>query len=96
MWADGGIETPVEPHFGGVLLAMNLDSRADVDEAVATAAAAGGTVLRPPNELDWGMYHAHVADPDGHVWEIAHNPDWPIGPTAARSRPSRRRRRRCR
>jgi uncharacterized protein len=79
LWADGGIETPVEPRFGGVMLAMNLDSRADVDEAVTTAEAAGGTVLKPPSSLEWGMYHAHVADPDGYVWEIAHNPDWPIG-----------------
>jgi uncharacterized protein len=79
-WADAGIPPPAEPRFGGVVLAMNLDSRADVDEAVATAAAAGGTVLKEPNALEWGMYHAHVADPDGHVWEIAHNPDWEIGP----------------
>ena len=80
LWADAGISPPAEPRFGGVTLAMNLDSRADVDEAIATAAAAGGTVLKPANALDWGMYHGHVADPDGHVWEIAHNPDWQIGP----------------
>jgi len=61
------------------VLAMNLDSPADVDDAVATAAAAGGTILKPAAALDWGMYHAHVADPDGHVWEIAFNPDWTIG-----------------
>ncbi len=78
-WADAGFRPPAEPHFGGVVLAMNLDSPADVDAAVATAAASGGTVLRAANALDWGLYHAHVADPDGHVWEIAFNPDWPIG-----------------
>jgi predicted lactoylglutathione lyase len=44
------------------------------------AIAAGGTILKPASSLDWGMYHGHVADPDGHVWEIAFNPDWPIGP----------------
>ena len=59
---------------------MNLDSPADVDEALATAVAAGGTVLKSASSLEWGMYHAHVADPDGHVWEIAYNPDWEIGP----------------
>jgi predicted lactoylglutathione lyase len=80
LWADAGIPPPAEPRFGGVALAMNLDSRADVDEALAIAEAAGGTVLRPANALEWGMYHGHVADPDGHVWEIAHNPDWEIGP----------------
>jgi len=79
LWADAGIPPPAEPRFGGVVLAMNLDSPADVDEALATAEAAGGTVLRRANALEWGMYHGHVADPDGHVWEIAYNPDWAIG-----------------
>ena len=73
LWADAGIPPPAEPRFGGVALAMNLDSPADVDEALATAEAAGGTVLRRANALEWGMYH-------GHVWEIAYNPDWAIGP----------------
>ena len=80
LWADAGVPPPAEPRFGGVTLAMNLDSPADVDDAVSTAASAGGTVLNGPSSLEWGMYHAHVADPDGHVWEIAHNPDWAIGP----------------
>ncbi len=79
-WADAGIPPPVEPRFGGVMLAMNLDSPADVDEALATAEEAGGTVLKPANALEWGLYHGHIADPDGHVWEIAYNPDWEIGP----------------
>jgi predicted lactoylglutathione lyase len=80
LWADAGIPPPAEPRFGGVALAMNLDSPADVDDALATAAAAGGTVLKAANALEWGMYHGHIADPDGHVWEIAYNPDWTIGP----------------
>ena len=80
LWADAGIPTPAEPRFGGVTLAMNLDSPADVDEALAIAAAAGGTVLKPANALEWGLYHGHIADPDGHVWDIANNPDWEIGP----------------
>ncbi len=80
MWADGDIPPPAEPRFGGILLAMNLDSPADVDEAIATAVAAGGTIVRPVRALEWGMYDGHVADPDGHVWEIAYNPDWEIGP----------------
>ena len=79
-WADAGIPPPAEPRFGGVVLAMNQDSPADVDDALATAAAAGGTVLKAANALDWGLYHGHIADPDGHVWEIAYNPDSEIGP----------------
>jgi predicted lactoylglutathione lyase len=80
LWADAGLPPPAEPHFGGVLLAINLDSPADVDDALATAAAAGGTIIKAANTLDFGLYHGHIADPDGHVWEIAYNPDWPIGP----------------
>ena len=75
-----GCRRPPNPASAASTLAMNLDSPADVDEALATAAAAGGTVLKPASSLDWGMYHGHIADPDGHVWEIAHNPDWEIGP----------------
>ena len=80
LWADAAIPPPVEPRFGGVMLAMNLDSAADVDDALATAAAVGGTILKAANTLDFGLYHGHIADPDGHVWEIAYNPDWEIGP----------------
>jgi heme-degrading monooxygenase HmoA/predicted lactoylglutathione lyase len=57
--------------------AMNLDSRDDVDAALREVEAAGGTVLVPAHAMDWGGYSSYVADPDGHVWEIAHNPAWP-------------------
>ena len=79
LWADAGLPPPIEPRFSGVMLSINLDSAADVDDAVATVEAAGGTVVEPPSSLEWGLYHAHIADPDGYVWEIAYNPDWPIG-----------------
>lgn len=54
---------------------------ADEDEARAiydAAIAAGATPLRPPRRADWGGLSGYVADPDGHVWEIAHNPFWPL------------------
>jgi predicted lactoylglutathione lyase len=59
-------------------LAQNQPSRAEVDRVLAEAAAAGGAVLKPPHETHWGGYVGYVADPDGHVWEIAHNPFWPL------------------
>jgi uncharacterized protein len=65
--------------FGGITLAINLDSPEEVDRAVATAAAAGGSVLHHPEPTDWGGYSGYVADPDGHPWEFAHNPFFPIG-----------------
>jgi uncharacterized glyoxalase superfamily protein PhnB len=57
---------------------MNLASREAVDEAIAAAAKAGARVLKAPQETEWGGYHAYFADPDGHAWEIAHNPFWPL------------------
>jgi predicted lactoylglutathione lyase len=66
--------------FRGVALAMNLDGRAEVDEAFSVALAAGATVLSSPEPTEWGGYTGCFADPDGHVWEVAHNPAWPIGP----------------
>lgn len=64
--------------FRGVSLAVNLADRAAVDEAIATAEAAGAQVLKPAQATEWGGYHAYFADPDGHAWEVAHNPFWPL------------------
>jgi catechol 2,3-dioxygenase-like lactoylglutathione lyase family enzyme len=68
------------PGFRGVALAINLDSPDEVDAALEAAVAAGGTLLKSPRRADWGGYSGYFADPDGHAWEVAHNPGWPIGP----------------
>jgi len=60
-------------------LAVNLESRELVDEALAAAVRAGGTLLRPAQDRFWGGYSGYFADPDGHAWEVAFNPFWPIG-----------------
>lgn len=60
-------------------LAINVESREEVDAALATAVAAGAHIARPALETDWGGYNGYFADPDGHLWEVAHNPFWPIG-----------------
>lgn len=65
--------------FGNTTHAINLASREAVDAAFAEVAAAGGDVLKEPHATDWGGYSGYFADPDGHVWEIAHNPGWPLG-----------------
>ena len=62
--------------WGGVTLAVNLPDRAAVDAVTEEARAAGGTVGREPAETFWGGYSSLVIDPDGHPWEIAHNPGW--------------------
>jgi uncharacterized protein len=76
--ADAGLGDGDSGRFGGITLAMNLDSEADVDAAVAAMAAAGGTVLVQPSPTEWGGYHGYVADPDGHPWEVIHNPGFPL------------------
>lgn len=64
--------------FRGSTLAINLTDRAAVDAALATAEQAGASVLKPAQATEWGGYHAYFADPDGHAWEVAHNPFWPL------------------
>jgi catechol 2,3-dioxygenase-like lactoylglutathione lyase family enzyme len=63
---------------GGITLAQNVGSNAEVDGIMARAAAAGATILKEPQQAFWGGYHAFFADPDGHVWEIAHNPGFTL------------------
>ena len=63
---------------GAMTLARNVESRAEVDAEYARAIAAGARAITPPFETDWGGYSSYHADPDGHVWEIAHNPFWPL------------------
>lgn len=67
--ADGG-------GWGGVTLALNLGSPAEVEATIEEARAAGATVGREPAATFWGGYSAIFLDPDGHPWEVAHNPHW--------------------
>jgi catechol 2,3-dioxygenase-like lactoylglutathione lyase family enzyme len=71
---------PPEPRapFGGITLAVNVDTVEDVARSLETAVAAGGTLLKPATVTDWGGTSGYFADPDGHPWEIAYNPDFPI------------------
>ena len=62
--------------WGGVTLAHNVRSPEEVDAVRAEAAAAGATLARPGAETFWGGYSGVFLDPDGHPWEIAHNPSW--------------------
>ena len=63
---------------GAMSLAQNYRSPTEVDTAFAAAVSAGATALKPPEKADWGGYSGYYADPDGHVWEIAYNPFWPL------------------
>jgi hypothetical protein len=64
--------------WGGMTLAHCVASRDEVDAITSSARAAGATVAREPADTFWGGYDSIVIDPDGHPWEIAHNPAWTI------------------
>jgi len=65
--------------WGGITLAHNVRSPADVDAVLAEANAAGATIARTGAATFWGGYSGVFVDPDGHAWEIAHNPFWTLG-----------------
>ena len=74
--ADAGL-APQGSGFRGFALAHNVRSPAEVDALLARAAAGGGTLTKPGHATDWGGYSGYFTDPDGFVWEIAHNPGFP-------------------
>ena len=65
--------------WGGVTLAYNTRTRDAVDVVIEEARSAGATIGREPADTFWGGYSGVFIDPDGHPWEIAHNPDWQVG-----------------
>ena len=79
---DSGIEDD-GGSFGGMALAQNVRSREEVDAIVVAAEAAGASVTRPPAETFYGGYAGVFRDPDGHVWEIAHNPGFTLADDGA-------------
>lgn len=64
--------------FGGIALARNVREKGDVAAYLEQARAAGGTILKPAQDVFWGGHAGYFADPDGHAWEIAWNPHWTI------------------
>ncbi|MGJ8582709.1 MAG: VOC family protein [Marinosulfonomonas sp.] len=63
---------------GAITLAQNFSTEDEVDAAYQAALAAGATALKAPEKVFWGGYSGYYADPDGHVWEVAMNPFWPL------------------
>ena len=76
--ADVGVAAGPGPGFRGVTLAVNLEDEAAVDRALRGAVDAGATVVKAPRRTPWGGYSGYFADPDGHLWELAHNPFFQI------------------
>ena len=74
--ADSGVPDP--GGFGGFALAYNVRSPAEADAVLEEARAAGATITRPGGATFWGGYSGVFIDPDGHPWEVAHNPFWTL------------------
>lgn len=72
--ADGG-------GFEGFSLAHNVASEREVDEVIAAALAAGAALVKKPQKVFWGGYSGYFKDLDGHLWEVAHNPAFWVGPS---------------
>lgn len=67
--------------FAGFSLAHNVSSEHEVDQVMAQAAAAGAVVTKSARKTEWGGYAGYFSDPDGFLWEIAHNPLFWVGPS---------------
>ncbi len=76
---DTGMENLPARGFEGIVLAHNVRSQGEVDQVVAAAEAAGAQVTRRPSTTFYGGYAGAFTDPDGHAWEIAYNPGFPLG-----------------
>ena len=66
--------------FRSVALAHNVQSETEVDELMSQALAAGAKLVKTPEKVFWGGYSGYFEDPDGHLWEVAHNPHFWVGP----------------
>ncbi len=78
---DGHLPAPSKDGgFGGITLAYNARSRDEVDEVLSQAVFAGAKLLKPAQDVFWGGYSGHFADPDGHPWEVAWNPFFTVAP----------------
>ena len=74
--------------FGGITLAHNVRTPSDVDQLLATAEAAGATITHRAESTFYGGYAGYFADPDGHLWEVSHNPGFALGPDGALTLPN--------
>lgn len=74
---------PAGSGFPGFSMAHNVASEAEVDAVMALAARAGATIVKPAQKVFWGGYAGYFRDPEGYLWEVAHNPLFRVGPADA-------------
>jgi hypothetical protein len=75
---DAHIEGGKPPEFRGVSLAHNVRSKEAVDAVIGQAVAAGARLVKAAENVFWGGYSGYFSDPDGHLWEVAYNPFFPL------------------
>lgn len=81
--AEDATVSPEGQGFESFALAHNVESEAEVDAIIDQAVSAGAQLVKPPQKVFWGGYSGYFKDPDGHLWEVAHNPLFWVGPTDA-------------
>ena len=75
---DAHLEATPAPAYRGVGLAWNTSCETEADAVFAHAISCGAAAVKVPEKVFWGGYSGYFADPDGHLWEVAHNPFFPI------------------
>lgn len=78
--AEDATVPPVGSGFSGVTLSHNVTSEAEVEEVIMQAVQAGAKLVKKPQHVSWGGYSGYFEDQDGHLWEVAHNPHFWVGP----------------
>jgi predicted lactoylglutathione lyase len=71
--------------FNGITLSHNVTSEAEVESVIRQAVEAGAKLVKPPQQVSWGGFSGYFEDQDGHLWEVAHNPHFWIGPESQNS-----------
>lgn len=84
---DAGVD-PRGSGFSGISLAYNVRAREEVGQVLDAAEKAGGVIVKPAQEAFWGGWYGYFEDPDGHLWEVAHNPGFPIAEDGTISLPA--------
>jgi len=78
--AEDATVSPQGSGFEAFALAHNVDSESEVESVMRQALEAGATLVKKPQKVFWGGYSGYFKDPDGHLWEVAHNPHFWVGP----------------
>ena len=78
--AEDATVSPEGTGFAGFTLSHNVESEAEVNQTIEQAVSAGATLVKPPQKVFWGGYSGYFKDPDGYLWEVAHNPHFWVGP----------------